>query len=113
LIFTRRTATNDPKSSDPSSKTKRFDKDSELQAKQIKHKLADVKKLIMMLFFPGGHGPLWDLATDASSSALIEAFISNTFCILCHVEKRKSKWGILVKGKKKPDFQIQKKKRWD
>jgi putative intracellular protease/amidase len=26
------------------------------------------------LFFPGGHGPLWDLATDAKSIALIEAF---------------------------------------
>jgi len=26
------------------------------------------------LFYPGGHGPLWDLADDASSIALIEAF---------------------------------------
>jgi putative intracellular protease/amidase len=25
------------------------------------------------VFLPGGHGPLWDLATDKTSSALIEA----------------------------------------
>jgi putative intracellular protease/amidase len=43
-----------------------------------------LNKLIMMLFYPGGHGPLWDLATDASS-ALIEAFIRITNLLLvCH-----------------------------
>ena len=26
------------------------------------------------IFYPGGHGPLWDLAEDADSTALIEAF---------------------------------------
>ena len=26
------------------------------------------------IFYPGGHGPLWDLAEDTASSALIEAF---------------------------------------
>ena len=26
------------------------------------------------VFYPGGHGPLWDLANDADSIALIEAF---------------------------------------
>jgi putative intracellular protease/amidase len=26
------------------------------------------------IFFPGGHGPLWDLAEDSDSEALIEAF---------------------------------------
>jgi hypothetical protein len=42
-----------------------------------------LNKLIMMLFFYPGHGPLWDLATDASSSALIEAFIRITNLLLC------------------------------
>lgn len=28
------------------------------------------------LFYPGGHGPLWDLAEDAASIALIERFIA-------------------------------------
>jgi hypothetical protein len=41
-----------------------------------------LNKLIMMLFFYPGHGP-WDLATDASSSALIEAFIRITNLLLC------------------------------
>ena len=27
-------------------------------------------------FYPGGHGPLWDLAEDASSIALIEAMFA-------------------------------------
>jgi hypothetical protein len=77
---------------------KRFDKDTELQAKLSKtHKLADVKQADYdAVFYPGGHGPLWDLATDASSSALIEAFIRITNLLLCmsftsSVEKRKSK----------------------
>ncbi|WP_459761436.1 DJ-1/PfpI family protein, partial [Lacticaseibacillus paracasei] len=26
------------------------------------------------VFYPGGHGPLWDLANDPASIALIEAF---------------------------------------
>ena len=29
---------------------------------------------IMMRFYPGGHGPLWDLAEDKHSIALIEQF---------------------------------------
>lgn len=28
------------------------------------------------VFYPGGHGPLWDLAEDASSIALIEAMLA-------------------------------------
>ena len=38
------------------------------------------------IFFPGGHGPLWDLAEDSDSAALIEAFASNERPIgaVCH-----------------------------
>jgi len=38
------------------------------------------------IFFPGGHGPLWDLAEDADSTALIEAFAANDRPIgaVCH-----------------------------
>jgi len=38
------------------------------------------------IFFPGGHGPLWDLAEDADSMALIEAFASSDRPIgaVCH-----------------------------
>jgi putative intracellular protease/amidase len=44
----------------------RFDKDTELKAKlKETHKLADVKESDYdAVFYPGGHGPLWDLATD-------------------------------------------------
>ena len=38
------------------------------------------------IFFPGGHGPLWDLAEDGDSKALIEAFAANDRPIgaVCH-----------------------------
>jgi putative intracellular protease/amidase len=59
-------------SEDPSAAedTKRFDKDTELKAKlKETHKLADVKESDYdAVFYPGGHGPLWDLATDKIQS---------------------------------------------
>jgi putative intracellular protease/amidase len=38
------------------------------------------------IFYPGGHGPLWDLAEDADSRALIEAFAAHDRPIgaVCH-----------------------------
>jgi len=38
------------------------------------------------IFFPGGHGPLWDLAEDADGTALIETFASSVRPIgaVCH-----------------------------
>ncbi|MFT7536346.1 MAG: putative intracellular protease/amidase [Hyphomicrobiaceae bacterium] len=38
------------------------------------------------IFYPGGHGPLWDLATDADSTRLIEAFAHSDRAIgaVCH-----------------------------
>ena len=38
------------------------------------------------VFYPGGHGPLWDLAEDATSIALIENFNDNGKPIgaVCH-----------------------------
>jgi putative intracellular protease/amidase len=38
------------------------------------------------VFFPGGHGPLWDLAEDAYSAALIEAFAAKDrpIAAVCH-----------------------------
>ena len=39
-----------------------------------------------VIFFPGGHGPLWDLAEDAESTALIETFAAGNRPIgaVCH-----------------------------
>ncbi len=38
------------------------------------------------VFYPGGHGPLWDLATDKNSIALIEAFYKHQkpIAFVCH-----------------------------
>ncbi len=38
------------------------------------------------IFYPGGHGPLWDLAEDADSKRLIEAFASSDrpIAAVCH-----------------------------
>ena len=105
----------DPKSSDPSSATedtKRFDKDTELQAKLSKtHKLADVEQADYdAVFYPGGHGPLWDLATDSTSSALIESFYTNNkpVAFVCHspavLKNVKVNGEFLVKGKKVTGF---------
>ncbi|MDC8773949.1 type 1 glutamine amidotransferase domain-containing protein [Roseateles albus] len=69
----------DPKSDDPSAQTaatERFRADLAAQAV-----LANSSKLAGLtatdfdaVFYPGGHGPLWDLAEDKVSIALIEAF---------------------------------------
>ena len=68
----------DPKSDDPDAQTdatRRFGKDADAQAA-----LANTVKLASVsaadydaVFYPGGHGPLWDLAEDPQSIALIEA----------------------------------------
>lgn len=38
------------------------------------------------VFYPGGHGPLWDLAEDAQSKALIEAMLAagKPLAAVCH-----------------------------
>lgn len=38
------------------------------------------------MFYPGGHGPLWDLAEDATSIALIEATLAagKPVALVCH-----------------------------
>ncbi|WP_413528320.1 type 1 glutamine amidotransferase domain-containing protein [Rahnella inusitata] len=69
----------DPKSDEPDAQTgttDRFRKDKDAQhALANTVKLADVKAGDFdAVFYPGGHGPLWDLAEDAHSIALIQAF---------------------------------------
>lgn len=68
----------DPKSDEPdaqSADTERFRKDPEATAALAStRKLADVvKQPFDAVFYPGGHGPLWDLAEDSDSIALIES----------------------------------------
>ena len=67
----------DPKSEAPESQTnatRRFNEDKELQKilGQTK-KLSEVSaKDFDAVFFPGGHGPLWDLTSDKNSIELIQ-----------------------------------------
>ena len=87
--------------------TKRFKEDSEAQ----KH-LANTKKLADMevedfdsVFYPGGHGPLWDLAVDKDSISLIETFVQQDkpVAFVCHspgaLKNVKVDGEYLVKGK--------------
>jgi putative intracellular protease/amidase len=68
----------DPKSDTPEGRTEltgRFKKDPQAQAGNYD-----------AVFYPRGHGPLWDLAEDATSSALIEAFYNagKPVAAVCH-----------------------------
>ena len=63
------------------------------------------------VFYPGGHGPLWDLANDATSIKLIETFNEQdkSVAFVCHATAAlkgvKGKDGNpLVKGKKVTGF---------
>ncbi len=58
------------------------------------------------VFYPGGHGPLWDLAEDSSSIALIEAMLSagKPVAAVCHApgvlrHARTSDGAPVVQGK--------------
>jgi len=88
--------------------TKRFDDDPDL-----KQKLAHSLKLSELnpadydaVFYPGGHGPMWDLADDTNSIALIEDFYKNNkpVSFVCHapaalIKVKAPNGDPLVKGK--------------
>ncbi|CAH0190356.1 type 1 glutamine amidotransferase domain-containing protein [Chryseobacterium sp. Bi04] len=81
----------DPKSEEPSSQTdatRRMDNDEVLQDKlKNTHKLSEVKSEDFdAVFYPGGHGPLWDLAEDKVSQQLIVDFYTNEkpVAFVCH-----------------------------
>ncbi|MCJ2048856.1 type 1 glutamine amidotransferase domain-containing protein [Methylobacterium sp. J-070] len=81
----------DPKSSEPDFQTdftRRFEADAEANAL-----LADTVRLAGVshdgfdaVFYPGGHGPLWDLAEDPASVRLIEATLQagKPVTLVCH-----------------------------
>lgn len=81
----------DPKSDAPDAQTeqtKRFKSDAEANALLANtHKLDEVSADDFdTVFYPGGHGPLWDLANDRHSIALIEAFLAanKPVALVCH-----------------------------
>jgi putative intracellular protease/amidase len=81
----------DPKSDIPDSQTEdtqRFKADPAAQA-ALAHtlKLGEIAAGDFdAVFYPGGHGPLWDLAEDAASIALIEATLTagKPIALVCH-----------------------------
>jgi putative intracellular protease/amidase len=81
----------DPKSDEPDFQTKatqRFKEDSSAQkALSNTSKLSTVSpKDYDAVFYPGGHGPLWDLAEDKDSISLIETMYraGKPVALVCH-----------------------------
>jgi len=106
----------DPKSNEPdfqTESTKRFFKDAASQKL-----LAQTKKLSQVvenefdaIFYPGGHGPMWDLANDKSSIDLIKSFYEKKkpLAFVCHgsaalVNVKTDNGAYLIAGKKITGF---------
>jgi putative intracellular protease/amidase len=93
--------------------TKRFNEDTALK-KTLAHtvKLSEVKQSDFdAVFYPGGHGPLWDLANDKTSISLIEDFYKHNkpVAFVCHspaalVKVKAPNGEPLVKGKEITGF---------
>ena len=105
----------DPKSDLPENQTPamvRFKKDSTAQkAFANTVKLAEVKSEDFdTVFYPGGHGPMWDLAEDPVSVGLIESFYNSgkPIAFVCHapgvLRHVKYNGAPLVKGKRVTGF---------
>lgn len=81
----------DPKSNEPqfqTDDTRRFERDE-----NAAHALANTLKLSEIsqadydsVFFPGGHGPLWDLTNDRNALSLIEDMLAaeKPVALVCH-----------------------------
>ena len=106
----------DPKSDEPDFQTEataRFRKDEQAQKA-----LANTLRLDSIksedydaVFYPGGHGPLWDLAEDKHSISLIEEFHQQgkPLGLVCHAlgvlrHAKNAQKEPLVKGKKVTGF---------
>lgn len=106
----------DPSSDSPNAATKateRFNNDAE-----AKERIANTKVLTNInpddfdaVFYPGGHGTLWDLANDKTSIAIIEKFNAQgkPIALVCHAPAalknvKGANGNPLVKGKKVTGF---------
>jgi putative intracellular protease/amidase len=106
----------DPKSDEPDAQTdatKRFKADADAQAVLASTgKLGEVDAAAFdAVFYPGGHGPLWDLAEDKDSIALIEAMAAagKPVATVCHApgvlrHVKAADGSPLVKGKQVTGF---------
>ena len=106
----------DPKSDAPDAQTeatKRFKDDQQaVDLLARTHILSEIDAADYdAVFYPGGHGPLWDLANDADSIALIEAMIAagKPVAAVCHApgilrDVKAADGAPLVQGKKVTGF---------
>lgn len=106
----------DPKSDAPENQTeatKRYKQDQELQQLLARTtRVAEVSaEAFDAVFYPGGHGPLWDLYESPESAKLIEAFWKSKkpVAAVCHapavlLNVKDENGEPLVKGKKVTGF---------
>ncbi len=106
----------DPMSDAPDAQTdatRRFRDDAEATAALAStHVLADVaQRDFDAVFYPGGHGPLWDLANDEDSIRLIESnhAAGKPVALVCHApaalrKTRNADGDALVLGKRVTGF---------
>lgn len=106
----------DPKSNEPdfqTGDTRRFEVDTEAKAALANTiKLSDVSQADFdLVFYPGGHGPLWDLTNDQNSISLIEEAYAagKTIALVCHApgvlrDVKGANGEPLVSGKKVTGF---------
>ncbi|MCP1517791.1 putative intracellular protease/amidase [Pseudomonas migulae] len=106
----------DPKSDEPDAQTaatERFRKDSAAQSALASTALLGSVRAedYDAVFYPGGHGPLWDLTEDKVSIALIEAFYKagKPVALVCHApgvlrHVKGADGQPLVKGKRVTGF---------
>jgi len=106
----------DPKSDEADFQTEathRFKADKNAQAVLAStHKLSDVSADDYdAVFYPGGHGPLWDLSNDSHSIALIETMFAagKPVAAVCHapavlLHTKMADGSPLVKGKSVTGF---------
>ena len=106
----------DPKSDGPDSQTESTDRFANDVA--ARKQLASTKNLSDMraedfdgVFYPGGHGPMWDMPDNPTSIALLEAFVraGKPVAAVCHapaalVNVRDANGDYLVKGRKVTGF---------
>lgn len=106
----------DPKSDDPDAQTeatRRFHGDAEAKAALASTRaLSDIRpEDFDAVFYPGGHGPLWDLAENRDSIALIGSFqaANKPIAAVCHApavfQRARGRDGRpLVEGKRVTGF---------
>lgn len=106
----------DPKSNEPDFQTeltRRFEADADARAQLAATVRLDTVSQADFdtVFYPGGHGPMWDLAEDRHSIALIESFVAagKPVALVCHApgtlrHVATPEGEPLVKGKKVTGF---------